>query len=71
MSTFVTHHLEFWGIRKVLVRSCIVALVYAETCVTFIYTCVRQELPRVLYPEEGNLGQRTIAAISQVRQPDH
>ena len=46
-------------------------LVYAETCVTFIYTHVRQKLPGALYPKEGNLGQRIAAAIGQVRQPDH
>lgn len=42
------------GIKSVLVRLYIVALVYVETSVTLIYVwvSVRQELLRVLYPKE-------------------
>lgn len=39
------------------------ALECTEACVTLIYTCVKQELLRVLYPKKDNLGQRTAAVI--------
>ena len=50
------------GIRNVLVRACIMALIYREACVTLIYiwSICEARNSQTLYPKEGKFRQEFV-----------